>query len=352
MPDTYLDMSLFRPSGYENVTVADSATPTKPTEEQLRAWTLGAVGPLTATRKMQLPLTRGYQATVANLSSGGWPLEVGGATGNVVTLAPDEVATVVTDGVNYGRTATGAPARVKTLNVPITTYTDTNLTLDQANADALIVTGGTDGGGYSLAFPVGFSRPANDAISIYEATGTGFSIVLGGDTWNLPGWGTMTIRWYAGGPPTAFVYTPVIGSAGDVSHVMLGNGLAGNVPAVALPAPAAGSKGGVALPASATGLAYMDWGGFGTAGVAAIANGNADQTLSTGQASNFVLIFSGALTAYRYITLPLTGGRSWWVINNCSGGFGLNFRGATGGYATIGSGAKGMICTDGIAFFA
>lgn len=240
---------------------------------------------------------------------------------------------------------------VQTLNVPFSTYTDTNLTTEQASADALIVTGGTDGGGYSIAFPPGFTRPGDDSLTIYEATGVGFSVVLNGDTWFLPGWGTLTIRWWTGDPPSVVTYYPVLGT-GDVSHVLLGNGQQGLVPAVALPAPAAGSKGGVALPASATGLAYMDWGGFGTSGVAAIANGNADQTLSTGQASNFVLIFSGALTAYRYVTLPLTGGRSWWIINNCSGGFGLNFRGATGGYATIGSGAKGMICTDGIAFFA
>jgi hypothetical protein len=346
----FLDATLFRPGGYDTVTVSDSATPTTPTDEQLRSWALNCIGATTADRFLRLPLSRGYQAVVVNSTTGGHAMIAGGATGGTVTVPPGSTITVLCDGLGYRQVT--SISRVQTVNVPFSTYTDTVLTLDQANAEALIVTGGTDGGGYSITFPVGFTRPGDDSISIYDATGLGWSIILGGDTWFLPGWGTMTIRWYTGDPPTAIVYTPVIGSVGDVSRVMLGSGLAGNVPADALPAPAAGSKGGVALPASATGLAYTDYGTFAPSGLQVIANGNADQTLTSGQYAAGVLIFSGALSDYRYITMPLTAGRSWWIINNCSGGFGLNFRGATGGYCTIGSGAKGMIVTDGTAFFA
>jgi hypothetical protein len=354
MPDTYLDMSLFRPSGYENVTIADTATATQPTEEQLRAWTLGAVGPLTATRKMQLPLTRGYQATVANLTSGNQVLEVGGATGNVVVLAPNEVCTVVTDGVHYGRTMAGAaaPSRVQIVNVPITTYTDTLLTAEQAAAEVLIVTGGTDGGGYSLAFPDGFTRPDGDAIAIYEATGVGFSVILGGDTWNLPQWGTLLVRWFTGAPPTANSYTPLT-PGGNTSQILLGNGAASNtVPAVTLPVPAANSKGGVALPPYPSGLQYQDWGGWGGPGVLVIALPDADGTMSLSNYSNGVMIFTGPLTADRTWIMPLISGRTWHVINLCTGAHSLLFRGSTGAAATVANGARSRIATDGLNYYA
>lgn len=344
---------LFRPSGYENVTISDSATPTVPTDEQLRAWTLGFVGALTAQRTVRLPLTRGFQCTVANLTSGGHSLVIGGNTGNTVTLAPNEVCTIVTDGTHYGRTVAGAaaPTRVQTLNVPFSGG-DTVLTADQAGADALIITGGTDGGGYNVTFPTSFTRPADDSISIYDASGLNWNVVLNGVNWTLPGWGTLTIRWWAVDPPSAAAYSPMI-PGGGTSQILLGNGQVGNtVPAVALPAPAANTKGGVALPSYPSGLQYQDWGGWGGPGVLVIALPDADGTMSLSNYSNGVMIFTGALTADRTWIMPLISGRTWHVINNCTGAHSLLFRGTTGAAATVANGARVRIATDGLNFYA
>jgi hypothetical protein len=136
------------------------------------------------------------------------------------------------------------------------------------------------------------------------------------------------------------------------ADVVRGDGSMGAVPSAALPLAAAGARGGVSLPSTPTGLFLRDDGGWGPQGLATVAIANADTTLSAGQAACGILVFTGALTAYRYVTLPLTAGRAWWVINTCSGAFGLNFRGPTGGYCTINNAARGMIVTDGTAFFA
>lgn len=101
MSDTFLDATLFRPSGYESVTVADSATPTTPSDEQLRAWTLGFVGALTDDHEVRLPLTRGYQLIAANRTTGERSLIFGGASGETVTVTSGSWKTLVCDGTGY-----------------------------------------------------------------------------------------------------------------------------------------------------------------------------------------------------------------------------------------------------------
>lgn len=59
-----------------------------------------------------------------------------------------------------------------------------------------------------------------------------------------------------------------------------------------------------------------------------------------------ILEFTGALTAQRDITVPL-GARQWTVFNNTTGGFGLQFIGATGTGIVVAMGKRAIIYADG-----
>lgn len=59
-----------------------------------------------------------------------------------------------------------------------------------------------------------------------------------------------------------------------------------------------------------------------------------------------ILEFTGALTAQRDITVPL-GAYQWTVFNNTTGGFGLQFIGATGTGIVVAMGKRAIIYADG-----
>ena len=73
---------------------------------------------------------------------------------------------------------------------------------------------------------------------------------------------------------------------------------------------------------------------------------DANAILTRAEAENNILEFTGALTAQRNITVPL-GAQQWTVFNNTTGGFGLQFIGATGTGIVVGMGKRAIIYADG-----
>lgn len=78
----------------------------------------------------------------------------------------------------------------------------------------------------------------------------------------------------------------------------------------------------------------------------ALAMSDANTTLTAAQARNAILEFTGTLTAARNIVLPLPV-QQWTVFNNTSGGFGLQFIGATGTGITVAAGKRAIVYSDG-----
>ncbi len=83
-----------------------------------------------------------------------------------------------------------------------------------------------------------------------------------------------------------------------------------------------------------------------TAGRLARTMSDANLTLSFSEIRNQILEFTGTLTAGRNIVLPLKP-RQWTVFNNTTGGFSLQFIGATGTGVSVGSGMRAIIYADG-----
>ena len=77
-----------------------------------------------------------------------------------------------------------------------------------------------------------------------------------------------------------------------------------------------------------------------------LAMSDANTTLTAAQARNAILEFTGTLTAARNIVLPLAV-QQWTVFNNTSGGFGLQFIGATGTGITVAAGKRAIVYSDG-----
>ena len=73
---------------------------------------------------------------------------------------------------------------------------------------------------------------------------------------------------------------------------------------------------------------------------------DANAILTRAEAENNILEFTGALTAQRNITVPL-GARQWTVFNNTTGGFGLQFIGATGTGIVVAMGKRAIVYADG-----
>jgi len=73
---------------------------------------------------------------------------------------------------------------------------------------------------------------------------------------------------------------------------------------------------------------------------------DANTTLGGAQAKNDILEFTGALTLQRNIVVPL-GAQQWTVFNNTTGGFGLQFIGATGTGVVVAAGKRAIIYADG-----
>jgi hypothetical protein len=82
------------------------------------------------------------------------------------------------------------------------------------------------------------------------------------------------------------------------------------------------------------------------AGRLALAMTDANTTLTAAQARNQIIEFTGTLTAQRNIVLPL-GAQQWTVYNNTTGGFGLQFIGATGTGIVVAATKRAIIYADG-----
>lgn len=78
----------------------------------------------------------------------------------------------------------------------------------------------------------------------------------------------------------------------------------------------------------------------------ALAMSDANTTLLHGQALCDTLEFTGTLTAARNIVLPLDP-KQYTVFNNTTGGFGLQFIGATGTGITVAAGKRAIVACDG-----
>jgi hypothetical protein len=104
-------------------------------------------------------------------------------------------------------------------------------------------------------------------------------------------------------------------------------------------------------PATPTGLRLSDDGSWSGPGFVSIATANADVTLNSTQYKCNVLRFTGALTVNRTVTFPLTAGRAWTVINDCTGAYGLVCKGSTGTGVTVPNGGRATVATDGINFY-
>jgi len=101
---------------------------------------------------------------------------------------------------------------------------------------------------------------------------------------------------------------------------------------------------------AATVTSYTDrrnWVFFqGTAGRITFAMADANTTLTDVQCRNDIVEITGTLTAQRNITIPLAI-RQWTVFNNTTGGFGLQFIGATGTGVVVTAGKRAIIYSDG-----
>ena len=99
---------------------------------------------------------------------------------------------------------------------------------------------------------------------------------------------------------------------------------------------------------ASTVTSYMDYRlqSIPTTGRLAKAMSDANTTLSAAEARNQILEFTGTLTAARNIVVPL-GAQQWTVFNNTTGGFGLQFIGASGSGVTVASGKRAIVYADG-----
>ena len=93
---------------------------------------------------------------------------------------------------------------------------------------------------------------------------------------------------------------------------------------------------------------YQDWRMTHTSptGKLALAMSDTNTTLSAAQARNNILEFTGTLTAQRNIVLPLPV-QQWAVLNNTTGGFGLQFIGATGTGVIVAAAKRAIVYADG-----
>lgn len=74
--------------------------------------------------------------------------------------------------------------------------------------------------------------------------------------------------------------------------------------------------------------------------------GDANTTLTQAEARNNIIELTGTLTAARNIVLPLAV-RQYTVFNGTTGGFGLQFIGATGAGITVAAGKRAIVYADG-----
>ncbi len=73
---------------------------------------------------------------------------------------------------------------------------------------------------------------------------------------------------------------------------------------------------------------------------------DANTTLTAAEARNQIIEFTGTLTAARNIVMPLAA-QQWTVFNGTTGGFGVQFIGATGTGITVAAGKRAIVYSDG-----
>lgn len=83
-----------------------------------------------------------------------------------------------------------------------------------------------------------------------------------------------------------------------------------------------------------------------SAGILRLAMTDANTTLTINQSRNEILEFTGTMTAQRNIVLPLAV-KQFTVFNNTTGGFGLQFIGATGTGIVVAAGKRAIVYSDG-----
>lgn len=322
---SFLDEA-FRPSGLWTLTVLDSASDTVPSDEALASWALACVGAITADRRVRLPLTPGVQYVVSNQTSGGFDVLVGGSTGSTVALLPGEWASVICDGYGYKRVGAASSGT----SLPVEVRVDLSEAVDEyfasegmANADSLYFYGTTSG--TISVYLDDTTVPDGHVWAIKNATTYDISVTKGGSSVTLPP-GAAATAVHCGDDssiiPTGTYYTASTSSPGLVP----------------------------ALPVDTSKVLRGD-GSWSTPGFASVAMADANQTPSASTAANYVLRLTGAITANRNLTLPLTAGRSWHVINDCTGAYGVVVKGATGSTVTVGNGSKALVVTDGVNFY-
>jgi hypothetical protein len=81
-------------------------------------------------------------------------------------------------------------------------------------------------------------------------------------------------------------------------------------------------------------------------GILSLAMTDANTTLTAQQYSNDILQFTGTLTAQRNIVIPLSI-KQFTVFNNTTGGFNLQFIGATGTGVPVAAGKRAIVYADG-----
>lgn len=99
---------------------------------------------------------------------------------------------------------------------------------------------------------------------------------------------------------------------------------------------------------SATVTSYLDFRISAVRKLGRLVRGMADAnlTITAAEAANDVLEFTGTLTAQRNIVAPLSA-QQWTVFNNTTGGFGLQFIGASGTGIVVAAGKRAIIYADG-----
>ena len=99
---------------------------------------------------------------------------------------------------------------------------------------------------------------------------------------------------------------------------------------------------------TSTVTSYTDWRmtNIPPVGRLALAMTDANTTLSTAQAVNDILEFTGTLTAQRNIVVPLAA-KQYTVFNNTTGGFGLQFIPPSGTGIVVAAGMRAIIYADG-----
>jgi hypothetical protein len=316
---TFLDETLFRPSGIASVTIEDGSVTTTPSDEHLACWALVCVGALTADGIMRLPMRAGAQWVVSNQTTGSRALTITGGSGSTVTLVPGEWSAVLCTGKGYARIG-DYPTEVRVdLSAVNDEYT---ISAAEARCHSIYYYGATMGD--LSIYMDGQWVPPGHQWTVKNCTNNYITLYRGGSAVKLPAGAAITAVNIGDDQsicPTGMYYPAQIGALGLVS-----------------------------LPGEAYKSLRGD-GSWGPQGLSTIAMADADQAPGSGVTDAYVLRLTGVLTANRNLTLPLTAGRSWYVINACTGAFGVVVKGATGTTSTVTNGGRAIVVTDGTNFY-